>query len=629
MLATIREKIQGWFATVILVIIGIPFALWGINSYFEGEGSRPVAEVDGVEIDVSVYRNALERQRQNMRQFLGNNVDARLLDSPAFKTRVVEDLVEQTLLQGYAQEHGFAVADADLARAIRGIPQFQENGKFDPGRYQALLRSNGLSISAFERNMRDDLMAAQIRGGFGQAMVPEADIDRLGALLAERRTISVATLAPKDLLAGINVSPDDIERYYQSHLDDYKVPETVRVAYIELSADQLAAQQTPTEEDIRAFYNEEAARFVTPEQRRASHILITVPADATPAQAEEALKKAQGIRAAVVAGEDFAAAARKHSQDPVSAAKGGDLGFSGRDAFVKEFEAALYSLKKGEISAPVKTQYGYHIIKLVDLKPEIRKPFAEVRAELEKTLRQRQAEERFFELSQTLQNALYEHPDSLEPAAKAMGLKIQHSDWFGRQGGPGIAQHRPVVDAAFAPEVLAQQRNSDAIEVAPTRFVAVRVTEKQPARERPLAEVQAQVTAAVKQERAGQVAQQRGAALLAELQKGTDLKSAAKTQGATLSPATEIGRQERGALPAQVVAAAFKAPRPGDRPTYTGVDLGAGGYAVVVISAVKTVAPDKAQARQILEQHDAQDRYTQMLAHLRETKKVKIYSDRL
>lgn len=629
MLATIREKIQGWFATVILVIIGIPFALWGVNSYFEGEGNRPVAEVDGIEIDVAVYRNALERQRQNMRQFLGNNVDARLLDSAAFKTRVVEDLVEQTLLQRYAQDYGFAVADADLGRAIRAIPQFHENGSFDSGRYQALLRSNGLTVSAFERNMRDDLTAAQIRGGFAQAIVTDADIERVGTLLAERRTVTVATLVPKQLLAGISVTAEEVDRYYQAHLDEFKVPEQVRVAYIELSADHLAAQVSLTEEDLRSLYNEEAARFVTPEQRRASHILIPVAPDATAAQAQEALKKAQNVRAAVVAGEDFAAAARKHSQDPVSAAKGGDLGFSARGAFVKEFETVLYGLKKGEISAPVKTQYGYHIIKLVDIKPEVRKPFAAVRAELEKSLRQRKAEERFFELSQSLQNALYEHPDSLEPAAKAMGLKIQQSDWFGRQGGAGIAQHRSVVDAAFAPEVLAQQRNSDAIEIAPTRFVAVRVAERQPPRQRPLAEVQPQVTAALKQERAVQAAQQRGAALLAQVQKGAELGAAAKTQGAALTAEAEIGRQERGKLAPQIVAAAFKAPRPDGRPVYSGVDLGAEGYAVVAVSAIKTSAPDKVQARQILEQHDGQDLYTAMLTHLRQSKDVKIYSDRL
>lgn len=629
MLATIREKIQGWFATAILVIIGIPFALWGVNSYFEGEGNRPVAEVDGVKIDASVYRNGLERQRQNMRQFLGKNADARLLDSPAFKTRVVEDLVEQTLLQRYAQDYGFAIADADLGRAIRAIPQFQENGAFDAGRYQAMLRSNGLTVSTFERNMRDDLMAAQVRGGFTQAIVTDADIERLGILLAERRTVTVATLVPQQLLAGIEVTAEDVERYYQAHLDDYKLPEQVRVAFIEISADQIAAQVSVNEEDLRALYNEEAAKFVTPEQRRASHILIPVAADATPAQAEQAFKQAQEIRAALVAGGDFAAAARKRSQDPGSAAKGGDLGFSAPGTFVKEFEAALYGLKKGEISAPIKTQYGYHIIKLVDIKPEVRTPFTQVRTALEKSLRQRKAEERFFELSQSLQNALYEHPDSLEPAAKAMGLKIQQSGWFSRQGGAGIAQYRPVVDAAFAPEVLAQQRNSDAIEITPTRFVAVRVAERQPARQRPLAEIQPQVTAALKRERAAQAARQRGAALLAEVQKGADVGAAAKRQGASVSTATEIGRQERGKLSPQVVTAAFKAPRPSGRAIYAGVDLGAEGYAVVAVLAVKTAAPDKAQARQILEQHDGRDLYTAMLIHLRESKKVKIYSDRL
>lgn len=633
MLATIREKIQGWFATVILLIIGIPFALWGINSYFEGDADPIVARVDDTEIGIQAYRNALERQRQSMRQFLGANLDPRMLDNPAFKTQVVNSMVDETLVAQYARRHGYAISDAQLARAIHEIPQFRNEEKFDAKRYEETLRSAGMSVAGFEQSLREDALAQQTRGGYLQAIVTQADVEAEVRLDTEKREFSYTVFAPSALMAQMNVPDDLVQNYYTSHIDQFKTPEQVRIAYVRLSADALARNVSVSDADIQKQYEDEAARLTTPEQRKASHILIPVAAGAKPEEAERALAEAQSLRKQIAGGADFATLARKHSKDPVSAAKGGDLGFAARGAYVKEFEAALFGLKANEVSQPVKTQYGYHIIKVTAIKPEVRKPLAQVRAELERNVRQRKAEERFYELSQTLQNVVYENPDSLQPAAAALGLKVEESDWFARKGGAGIAANPKISEAAFQTEVLSQQRNSDVIELAPTDMLALRVLARRESTVRPLGEVRPQIVAAVKQELAQSEASKRGEALQAKVSSGAALADG-KATGAQAVQTKTVSRSDLGGVDQRLATAVFRAPAPqAGKPSSGGVDLGVGGYAVFVVTRVTEGhsgdANLQARARQTLERRYGEEMYQALLASLRKTTPIKIYEERL
>ena len=633
MLASIREKIQGWFASIILVIIGVPFALWGVNSYFEADADPVVARVDDTEISVQAYRNALERQRQSMRQFLGANFDPRMLDTPVFKSQVVNSLVDETLVAQYARRHGYAIGDAQLARAIQDIPQFRLGEKFDAKHYEETLRNAGMSIDGFEQSLREDALAQQTRGGYSQTFVTKADIERQGRLETEKREFIYTLFAPAKLAERIEAPEEVVNNYYTTHIDRFKTPEQVRIAYVRLSAATLTSTLTVTDSEIRKQYEEEAARFTTPEQRRASHILIAVAPNAKEEELKQASMQAEKLRQEIVAGADFAALARKYSKDPVSARKGGDLGIAARGAYVKEFEAALFSLKPNEVSQPVKTQYGYHLIKVTALTPEVRTPLAQVRAELEKTVRQRKAEERFYELSQTLQNVVYENPDSLQPAADALGLKIEQSDWFARNGGNGVAASAKVAEAAFQSEIIAQQRNSDVIELAPTDLIALRVIGRREPAVRPLTEVRTQIVAAVKQELAQAEAVKRGSAFLEQVRQGAPLSTATKLDAGAVQNKT-ISRNDLGGIDQRLATAVFRAAPPqAGKAMSGGVDLGAGGYAVFVLMRVLEGQADdaatQARVRQVLEQRYGEEMYRALLVSLRKATPIKIYDDRL
>jgi peptidyl-prolyl cis-trans isomerase D len=639
MLTTIREKTQGWFAKIVLGLIAVLFGLWGINSYFEGSGKAVVAEVDGEPIEYEVYRQALEQQRQSLQRMLGGAVDARLLDSPDFKRRIVDGLVEQVLLRLEATEQGYTISDAQLGDLIKRIPQFQRDNQFDHALYEQVLRQAGYTPAGFESRMRQDAIAEQMRSGFGQtAIVTNVEVEALARLEAQRRQIDYAVIKPEKFLKQATATPEAIERYYQEHQNEYRVPEQVRVEYVRLSADDLRTQVQPSDEELRKAYADEAQRYVTPEERRASHILIESAPQASEEEHKAAQAKLEEVRTKLRGGADFAALARQYSDDKGSAAKGGDLGFARRGAFVKEFEAALFSMKVGEVQGPVKTQYGYHLVKFTAVKPEVRQSFEQVKGQLRESVQRHQIEERFYELGEKFSNLVYEQPDSLEPAAEALGLKIERSDWFSRTGGNGVAAMPKVIEAAFSPEVL-NGSNSSAIEAGTNTWIALRVAEHKEATVKPLAAVRSQVEQAVKRDGARQQAEKLAAQWLDELQQGASLTALAQKQGLPVSSGTSVSRDSgTGAdrTDPRLVQAVFKAARPQDgRPVYESVSLGADGYAVFALKRVEEAATDKIDAAtknrvtQVLQARRGNDYFDAYLDGLRADRPVKIYADKL
>lgn len=635
MLSTIREKIQGWFAAIVIGMITVPFALWGINSYFEGRDKINVAEVDGVAISVDTYKSVLEQRRRQLQQAL-QGLDTRVWDNPALKQQVVNSLVERTLSARYAEKTGYRFSDAQLNRLITQIPQFQTDGRFDPARYQAALRNAGMTPGGFEKRLREDYMIQQFRQGITQAtIVPSADLSAILALETQKREFAYAVIAPDKFLRVVTASEDAIQTYYSTHIEQYRIPEQVRIEYLRVAVDDVGRQAVIAEEELRKAYNDESQRFVTPEQRRASHILLELPPNAGTEEEKRVLAQAQELRAQLVKGADFAALARKYSKDAGSAAKGGDLGYVGRGAFVKEFETVLYGLKTGALSEPVKTQYGYHLIKLTGIKPEVRRPFNQVRSELEAQLRRHKAEERFYELSERFRNLVYEHPDSLKPAAEALNLSIQQSDWFSRKGAAGIAADPRVIEAAFHPEVLEQGRNSELLQGNDNTLIALRVVNRRAAVTRPLAEVRAGIEQEVKRQLAQEEAAKVGVKLLERLKQGEDLSKLARQQGLSVSTPKPMARRQAG-VDNRIVAAVFKASRPqSGKAVYDGVSLGAQGYAVFSLRRVEpgdpTAAPAevKQAARQLLERRYGEDYFQAYLVELRKRADVEIYSDQL
>lgn len=627
MLSTIREKTQGIIATFILALIAIPFALWGVNSYFDSGAKIHVAKGDGIEISQDEYRRQIDRLRAR--------VEPKTLENPQFKQTVLDSMVNEALLARDAQGQGYRVSDAQLGQLIRSLPGFQRDGGFDAALYEALLRREGMTPREFEARVRDELLTEQIRWGVSvSSIVTRSEVADFARLLSQEREVAYAVISSDALMAKATVSEQDIEEHYSAHPEMFQFPEQVRVEYLQLSADNLSVKHQPTEEELKKAYEEEAARYVTPEKRRASHILVSVSAQANEKQSKQAIAKVQDIARQARAGANFADLAKKHSADSVTAAQGGDLGEIRRGVLPKELEDAVFSLKPGEVSQPVRSSYGYHVAKLTGFTPEKRRPFADVRKELIESVRRRQAEEQFFEASEKFRNLVYEQPDSLASAAKALGLEIRKSDWFTQAGGSGIAAHPKVVQAAFEPEVLSQTRNSDAIEISSNIFVAVRVTDRRPAGRKPLSEVRGQIERLLKQQQALQRARQLADESLRELQAGASLDTLAKKRGLKYTPPKTLTRQQTAGVDARVVESAFRAGRPQEGKTvYDLVDLADRGYALLALKRVRDgagkTADERQKAQALLAARRGVDYYNNYREGLRQKSDVKIYPEQL
>ena len=629
MLTTIREKTQGIIATFIIVLIAIPFALWGINSYFEGGSRLDVASINGEKISEQAYRSTLEGFRRQL--------DPRMADSPEVKRMVVDSLVEQTLLLRDAEDRGFRLSDERLARMIRELPYFQNVGRFDPKLYENLLRREGIGVQEFEARRRAEVVTAQIQAGFVESgIVTAAEVDQLVRLLRQQREVAYVTIGAERFQATTNVSAEEVQQYYNAHPELFRTQEQVRIEYVRLSAPELIKGYQPSEEELRRAYAEDPTRNQRPETRRAAHILITLSPAASEEEVNRARAKVEAIETEARAGADFAKLARTHSQDSDSAAKGGDLGEVRAGVLPRALEEAVFAVKPGEVTRPVRTEYGYHLAKLTAYTPAVQRPFAEMKSQLEKQLRQRKGEERFYEASERFRNLVYEQADSLLPAAEALGLKVETSDWFGRNGGNGIAAQPRVLEAAFSPEVLDQKRNSDAIEVGGDTLVSIRIAGRRPAEAKPLSQVSAQIQRTLRQEAAEKTARDLGGKLVEELNAGQSLAATARKHGLSVQEPKTLARDQPQGFDRGVVEAVFRAPRPeAGRAIYGGVDLGSRGYAVYALTQVIEADPAKVDAvtrdmaRQLLAAQRGSGYYSAYRGGLKQKADIKVYQDRL
>lgn len=627
MLAKIRERTQGIIATLILAFVAIPFVLWGIGSYFRGESDVPVAKVNGVKIGQETYRRHLEELQRARPGSAGNSV---------MKQLVLESLINQTLLTSQAHDEGYRISNAELASLIHGIKDFQRNGKFQPALYQAALSGRGLNPAEFEARLRQESVVTQVQVGLTEsAFVTQAEIDATLRLLQQERRVAYATVNPHAFASKLTVSAQDINDYYQANQESFRAPEAVRVEYVSLNAADLAKKIEPTEEQLHKAYDASAARFVTPAKRRISHILISLPSQAKEAEVQAAKARAEDLLKKIHAGADFAALAKKYSDDTASAKKGGDLGEVAPGVLPPPLQAAAFALKPDQVSEPVRTNFGFHLVKLTGFTPERRKSYESVKPQLREQVRKRKGEERFYELSERFKDLVYEHPEGLQTTADALGLKIEKSDWFTREGGTGIAAQPKVVAAAFEPDVLNRSQNSDAIDAGPDTLVAVHVVDHRPSAVRPLAEVRAKIEAQLKEQRAREQAQAATQKWVKELDGGKKIAALGNETGVKLHAAVTLTREHPQNVDAGVVDAVFSAPRPKDKPVVGQVDLGKKGFAIYVLESVKDGNPATADAtlkekvRALLRQLNGADYYASYRVGLRKTADVKINADQL
>jgi peptidyl-prolyl cis-trans isomerase D len=569
---------------IVLGLIILPFAFWGVDSYRNAGGPEPLAKVNGEKIGQQEFEDAMEQQRQRIREMAGPNFDPSFFDKPEIKRSVLEGLVTQRVLTTAARDAGLMPGDEQLAQMIAGIGVFQKDGKFDIERYEAALKERGMNRLGFEARLRQDIATRLMTDAYAQSGYAANTVaETLIRLNEQQRVAAVSALTPEDFIKQAQVSDADVASYYDKHADEFQLPERANVEYVQFSADSLLPTIKLSESDVKQYYDEHAAEFGTGEQRQAAHILITVAKQATDAEKQAAKAKAEDVLNQVKQSPaKFAALAKQYSQDPGSAANGGDLGMFGRGAMVKPFEDSVFSLKVGEVSGLVQSEYGFHIIKLVAVKPAKMQALAAVRGLIEQRLKSQQAADKFAEVAEQFNNTVYEQSDTLKPAAELVKTTVQRGGWLSKGQVPSGIWTAKVLQAVFSEDVLKNKRNTAAIETASNTLLAARVVEYKPASARPLAEVAASIRQSLQRQRAAQLAEQRGADMLTALQRGDKVVVSWK-------PAQTLSRNQRSAFAPELVQAVFRADT-SKLPAYVGVTNSQGGYLLARIDAVKEAA---------------------------------------
>ena len=567
---------------IFMALIILPFAFWGIDSYNRsGNAADVAATVDGVKITQQEFENSMRQQQAKLRQQLGANFDAAMFDNPEMKRAVIDNLVAQRLLVEQAKAAGLVVTDDQVAQLIGSIEAFQNDGKFDKKRYGEVLSTQNISSLAFEARVRDELLGQQMQDAYAQnGFVSSHVVDSIIRLNEQQRVVSVSPVSIQQFEAQAKVDDAAVKEYYEQNPKEFQVQEQVKVEYVKLSVDSLMSRSSVDKDEVRKYYDEHPGDFGAPEERQAAHILISANATLSQAEQDAAKDKAgQLLQQLQRSPGKFAELAKQNSQDPGSAANGGDLGFFGRGMMVKPFEDAVFALKVGEVSGVVKSDFGYHIIKLVGVKPSRALPFDEVREGVANKLRQQKAADMFAELAEKFSNVVYEQSDTLKPAADLVGAKIEQGGWLTK----GMFASEPwtpmMLQAVFSDEVAKGKRNTSAIEVAANTLVAARVLEYKPVAVRAFGEVHGEIRQKLLRQQAVELAIKHGKAVLAQLHGGNKSKL---TWGASQS----ITRGQYGSLDAGLVRQIFQADV-AKLPQYIGAETAQNGYIIVRIDAVK------------------------------------------
>ena len=561
MLITIRERASGVIGWTVAGVIILVFAVWGIGSYFEGVSEIIVATADKIEINQETYQQAMSDRRRRLVQMMGRNVDAELFSSTAFKRQVVEELIDTTLQNETLHASGFRISDAQLAALIQNTAVFHTDGQFDRDRYELLVQNAGMTIQGYESYQRQQGVVDQLVRGLGQsAIVSTNSIDKAWKLLGQRRIASYTTLEFDNFLDDIQVSETAIEKEYQANLDSYFKPASIQVDYLKLSVEDLGTRLDVDEADILQMYEDNPDRYRQPGSRSASHILLKVDSDATNAQIDQVRQRASEIVARARGGESFASLAEVNSDDKGSVKRGGELGVIRPGTMAKPFEDAVFVMGEGEISEPVRTQYGFHVIRLDRITESRVQPLDQVRSEIEAEVRRLRAEEQFNELAEILGSTVFEQPDSLEPAADHLGVKVMRSEWFTQDAGTGIAEFQVVRDAAFGNEVLIDGLNSELIEIDQDNLVAVRKVDYRARRQLDLNEARDELEKRLRAVEASDKMEKAGEDLVARLKSGADwdeLLIAHKLARVRLPETTETLLEPLEQVVARVVYAAL------------------------------------------------------------------------
>ena len=591
MLQSIHDKLKGWLAAVVLGAIGLVFVFWGIN--WTLSAPNYVAKVNGSEVSANEVRQAYQRElAQAQRQSDGSISEAQ---RNQIKMRVLDQYVSGEALVTRADALGYRVSDQELLDDMSQVPIFQVDGKFDKAHAVAVLRAQGRSILEIEALFRRDAKLRQLDSALSMSSFATAtEMKQFRALTKQQRELTWVPFSAEKY--ANQATPDDaaLKTYYDAHKFEYMTPETVDLRYVEISLSQLASKVSVDDAQLKTYYDEQKVktpeRFTEPEQRRVSHILLPV---ANPKDDAAVKAKAEGILKRVQAGEDFSALAKEFSQDPGSAQQGGDLGWSERKAWVAPFADAAYSMKVDEIRGPVKTQFGYHILKLAGIRPATVKTFEQAKPDLETEYRRNEAEKLFNNAQDQLADAALQNTTDIDVVARKAGLTVLEVPVFSRiDGGGALSKVRAVIDAAFSQDVL-DGRLSPIVEVEKGRGVVLRATDHKLPQQKPMDAVRTEVVAAWKKQRGAELAAAAAADAVKRLTAGESWDAVVKSAGAAAPPAKFIARSDQE-VPLEIRTTAFGQPKPAGKPMYSDARLANGDAAVIALSAVREAPSDAA-----------------------------------
>ncbi len=616
---------------ILLAIMFLPFAFFGVDSYFrQSDGGQAVATVGDHDISQQEFSRALQERQRAIQRVAQGRVDAAMLDNPEVRYATLEGLIQRRVLLDRALRSGMTVSEQQLKTAIAELPIFQdENNKFSYARYEQFLKSEGQTPVSFESRVRHDLILQQLTDGYADStFVPRTVAERLAKLAEQQREVSLFTIAPEQFASQVKLEAEAAKKYYEANRSEFEVPEQIRVEYVTHSLDALMQQVQIDPAEIPKDYAANRAQFEKRESQ-ARHILISVEPGAGADVKQKARAKADEIyRQLQKKPQDFPELAKQHSQDPGSAAKGGDLGFITRGAMkdVPEFEETLFKLREGEVSAPVETKLGFHIIQATEVRGARGKSLEEMRPQIETELRKQAAGRMFAEIAEKFNNTAYEQSESLKPAAELVKAQPRQSGWITRgRAEETLLNHPRLLQAVFSEDVLKNKRNTEAIEVAPNTLVAARLIEHRPATIQAFEQVQAAIEKKLVSREAVRLAAQDGKAKLELLKQGKD------TQWKWSAPQV-VSRAEQKGLPETVVRQAFRADA--DKlPAYAGAENPQGGYTLVRITRVldaQDLPPEKRQTfTESLRRIQGQEELTAYVASVKQKVGVKINKEHL
>ncbi|RQM55180.1 peptidylprolyl isomerase [Aeromonas caviae] len=630
MLDKLREGAQGKVAKVILGLIILSFALAGVGSYLNGPARTAPATVNGNDISAPALENAYRNERARMESQMGeafNQLAANPDYMKQFRRGVLDRLIDQALIDDKARSLGLRVSDEQIKQAIVAMPEFAENGKFSNDRYLQLIRRAGMTPEMFRDSLRQDMVRQQLMGAvLGSEFALKGEAEQLDRLYNQTRDLRLIRLAASAYVDGIEVSDAEVEQFYKANSARFMNDETVKVDYLLLDAANLGKNIKVTEQDAQDYYDQHQDLFQRPERRQVAHILIPFGKDEKAAE-----QKAEAVLAKAKAGDDFAALAKADSSDTFSAKKGGELDWFEKGVMDPAFEKAAFALAKaGDLSAVVKSPFGFHIIKLLGVEPAKTKPFVDVMSDTIARLQSEKAKEQFFAEQQKMADSSFENPDSLDLTSEAMGLQVQSTGYFSQADAPAPLNDPKVLSVAFSEQLRDDNTNSDVIELADGKALVLHIMGHQPKAAKPLAEVKEQVITAIKHDKASEVARGKAQGLLDKLKAGENVQADLTALGLKVDTHTGVSRFAQE-MDQNLVTQVFRMPHPTDGKPSVELVTEANGDRVVVALDKVNVIKEPSQMVSLLQgqlgQGKAQADYKSLIDELRKAAKIEYFTD--